>query len=51
MRDMLFIYGLFRDQGRTLLKDYISYGRDSVKGKIFKVNDNLLNKFYNSPFH
>lgn len=39
MREHVFIYGLFRDQARTLLGDFKSLGRDFVKGKIWKVNE------------
>lgn len=39
MSEKIFIYGLFRDQAKTLLGDFKSLGRDSVKGKIFKVNE------------
>lgn len=39
MKEKIFIYGLFRDQAKTLLNDYISFGIQSVKGDIFKVNE------------
>jgi len=37
--EKIFIYGLFRDQAKPLLGNYKSLGRDSVKGKMFKVNE------------
>jgi gamma-glutamylcyclotransferase (GGCT)/AIG2-like uncharacterized protein YtfP len=39
MKEKIFIYGLFRDQAKTLLNDYTSFGIHSVKGDIFKVNE------------
>jgi gamma-glutamylcyclotransferase (GGCT)/AIG2-like uncharacterized protein YtfP len=39
MREKIFIYGLFRDQAKDLLKDFKSLGIHSVRGKIFKVNE------------
>lgn len=39
MTTNLFIYGLFRDQAQKLLGDFKSLGRDSVSGKIYKVNE------------
>lgn len=39
MKENLFIYGLFRDQAKPLLGQFKSLGRDSVKGKMYKVNE------------
>lgn len=39
MKDYLFVYGMFRDAARPLLGDFISCGRASVQGDIWKVND------------
>jgi gamma-glutamylcyclotransferase (GGCT)/AIG2-like uncharacterized protein YtfP len=39
MREKIFIYGLFRDQAKDLLKDFKSLGIHSVKGKLYKVNE------------
>lgn len=39
MKEYLFVYGIFRDYGRTLLGDYIHCGKASVCGKIYKVNE------------
>jgi len=35
----IFIYGLFRDQARTLLGCLKSHGTHFVQGKIYKVNE------------
>lgn len=37
--EKVFIYGLFRDQAKTLLGDFKSLGTKSVRGKIYKVNE------------
>lgn len=37
--EKIFIYGLFRDQAKTLLGQFNSLGRHSVSGKIYKVNE------------
>jgi len=38
-KDYIFVYGLFRDQAKKLLGDAILTSRDSVSGKIWKVNE------------
>ena len=37
--EYLFVYGLFRDSGRTLLGDFVKCGKATVNGKIYKVNE------------
>lgn len=37
--EKIFIYGLFRDQAKNLLGKFTSLGRNSVNGKIYKVNE------------
>lgn len=39
MRDIIFIYGLFRDQAKPLLGDCKYLGKDSIRGKMYKVNE------------
>lgn len=39
MKDYLFVYGLFRDSGKLLLKDATYCGRSFIKGKLYKVNE------------
>lgn len=35
----IFVYGLFRDQAKNLLGDVKFLGKDTVDGKIYKVNE------------
>jgi len=39
MKEYLFVYGLFRDQARNLLGEFINCGKASIDGKIYKVNE------------
>jgi len=39
MKQNVFIYGLFRDQANPILGQFESLGNDSVKGKIFRVDE------------
>lgn len=38
-KDYIFVYGLFRDQAKNLLGDAKLILRDTVNGKIWKVNE------------
>lgn len=38
-KDYIFVYGLFRDQAKSLLGDATYCGRTSISGKLFKVNE------------
>lgn len=37
--EYLFVYGLFRDSGKSLLKDAKYCGRTTIDGRIFYVNE------------
>lgn len=39
MKEYIFVYGMFRDAARPMLGEIISYGRTSVKGTLYKVNE------------
>lgn len=39
MKTYLFVYGLFRDQARPLLGEYVNCGRASIQGSIYRVNE------------
>jgi gamma-glutamylcyclotransferase (GGCT)/AIG2-like uncharacterized protein YtfP len=38
-KDYIFVYGLFRDQGKKVLGDATYCGRSSINGKLWKVNE------------
>jgi len=37
--EYLFVYGLFRDSGKSLLKDATYCGRTTIEGRIYYVNE------------
>jgi gamma-glutamylcyclotransferase (GGCT)/AIG2-like uncharacterized protein YtfP len=37
--EYLFVYGLFRDSGRTLIGDFVKCGKATINGKIYFVNE------------
>jgi gamma-glutamylcyclotransferase (GGCT)/AIG2-like uncharacterized protein YtfP len=39
MKEHIFVYGLFRDNSRNLLGDFVHCGKAWVKGKLYKVNE------------
>lgn len=39
MKEYIFVYGLFRDSGKILLKDATFCGKTNVVGKIYHVNE------------
>jgi gamma-glutamylcyclotransferase (GGCT)/AIG2-like uncharacterized protein YtfP len=38
-KDYIFVYGLFRDQAKSLLGDAEYCGRHHISGKLYKVNE------------
>ena len=39
MKEYLFVYGQFRDTAKNLLKKPVFFGRATIKGKIYRVNE------------
>jgi gamma-glutamylcyclotransferase (GGCT)/AIG2-like uncharacterized protein YtfP len=39
MKEYLFVYGVFRDSGKTLLGDKIHLGKATINGTLYKVNE------------
>jgi gamma-glutamylcyclotransferase (GGCT)/AIG2-like uncharacterized protein YtfP len=37
--EYLFVYGVFRDSGKTLLGETTFCGKSTINGKLFKVNE------------
>lgn len=38
-KSYIFVYGLFRDQAKSLLGNVKHFGKSSISGKIYKVNE------------
>ena len=38
-KDYIFVYGLFRDQSKELLGNAIHFGKSSIYGRLFRVNE------------
>lgn len=39
MKEYLFVYGVFRDTGRSLLKGANHCGKATIRGNLYRVND------------